>query len=138
MKNDADLNLAKKKASKEVREKLDKLYQQMQGAKNDFIWAMLFKNYQKAKSLLESNLIDVNARLSKYKETILMRVADIGYKDEIELLLKQPKIDVNIRDISGITALMSASARGYDEIIKMLVNHGADVNNRDIRHSFLH
>jgi len=135
MKNNADLELAKKSASYEIQKKIDDFYDHVQKVKSDFMTAITANNIQKAKSLLESNLIDVNAIISKYGETILMRVADIGCKDAVELL-NQSKIDVNVRDISGITALMCASARGYDEIVKMLINHGADVNNRDIQQQF--
>jgi len=136
LKNDADLNLAKKSASYEIQKKIDDFYDHVQKVKSDFITAIIANNIQKAKSLLESNLIDINAKLSNHEETILMRVANIGCKDAIELLLNQPKIDVNIRDVSGITALMCASAKGYYDVVKMLINHGADVNNRDIQQQF--
>jgi len=135
LKNDADLKLAKKSASYEIQKKIDAFYDRVQEKKSKFIKAITANNIQEAKSLLESNLIDVNAILSKDEETILMLAADIGCKDAVELL-NQSKIDVNIRDVTGITALMCASARGYDEVVKMLVNHGADVNNRDIQQQF--
>lgn len=36
-------------------------------------------------------------------------------------------VDVNARDIFGYTALMLASINGHFEIVKYLVEHGADV-----------
>jgi cytohesin len=38
---------------------------------------------------------------------------------------------VNSTDKSGKTALMAAAAIGDAEVVKMLLNYGADVNHRD-------
>jgi ankyrin repeat protein len=43
-------------------------------------------------------------------------------------LLENPSIDVNWRDDSGMTALMTATFHGYTEIVRLLLAAGANVN----------
>lgn len=49
----------------------------------------------------------------------------------LELLLKNKNIQIDIRNNAGKTPLQIASARGDIECIKMLLQHGADINNKD-------
>jgi len=100
------LELAKKNASNDVREKLERFSQQVILAKNNFMVALLLGNYQKAKTLMENRPIDINANLTGFGDTILMRVADQGSTEEVKLLLKHHNINVNIQDGIGITALI--------------------------------
>jgi len=131
LKYGSNIELAKKNVSNDVREKLEKFSQQVKIANNNFIFAILSKNYQKVNVLMENSPIDINARLTSFGDTILMRVADQGFKEAVKILLKHPNINVNIQDGKGITALMCASARGHYEIVKMLLEHEADVNIQD-------
>jgi len=39
--------------------------------------------------------------------------------------------DVNVKDNSGMTALMWAADWGHSEIVKLLLDEGADVNAKD-------
>ena len=42
-------------------------------------------------------------------------------------LVEELGVDVNVRDHDGYSAVHNAAARGDDEMIKYLVEHGADV-----------
>jgi ankyrin repeat protein len=57
----------------------------------------------------------------------LIQAAEQGNIAKVKTLLAQ-KVDVNIKDIYGRTALMRASQNGHNEIVKILLAHGADVN----------
>ena len=41
---------------------------------------------------------------------------------------------MNLRDVKGKSALHYASELGQDDILLLLINHGADVNIHDIEH----
>jgi len=136
LKYGADIELAKKKASNKVCEKLEEFRNQIQKANKKLLVAIVSKRYQLAKDLLEKSPADANFILTQYKNTILMTMADQGCTEAVELLLQQPSINVNLQDTQGITALMVAASRGHDKIVKMLLDHGVDVNHQDIPQHF--
>ncbi|EKX37164.1 hypothetical protein GUITHDRAFT_40304, partial [Guillardia theta CCMP2712] len=48
-------------------------------------------------------------------------------------LLQQHQADVNARDkMNGETALHHACEKGYDDIIRILLDHGADLSLEDV------
>ena len=51
----------------------------------------------------------------------------------IDLLLAQPDIDVNLRDIDGRTALMPAARAGHLKVVKRLLEAGTDPNAKNRR-----
>lgn len=56
----------------------------------------------------------------------LWRIADSGEMDELAAVL--PQADVNARNEHGMTALMRASRRGHVQMVRMLLECGADSN----------
>ena len=55
------------------------------------------------------------------------RHAPDGWLPSVKFLIEEAKIDVNLRDENGYTALHHAAARGDNELILYLVSRGADV-----------
>ncbi len=50
-----------------------------------------------------------------------------GWLPAVRYLVEELKVDVNVRDHDGYSALHNAAARGHNEMILYLVEHGADV-----------
>ncbi|XP_063046581.1 BCL-6 corepressor-like protein 1 [Engraulis encrasicolus] len=61
-------------------------------------------------------------------ETLLQRAARLGYQDVVMYCLEKDAQEVNRRDNAGYTALHEACARGWTQIVQLLLEHGADVN----------
>ena len=94
------------------------------------------RGFSKIVKMLLEHGADVNA-LSNFGKTALMLTTDPirGNDDDraktVKILLDY-KADVNIQNNeNGSTALMIASRFGYSTIVKMLLEHGADVNEKD-------
>jgi ankyrin repeat protein len=66
----------------------------------------------------------VNARDNK-GETALIRAAENNYVDKIEVLVKAPRIDLELRDNEGRTALMKARAAHLEGCVQALISAGA-------------
>lgn len=76
----------------------------------------------------ESYKKEVESRGVVYSRDSFQTEVIAGNKETVELFIKAG-INVNDRDpVSGMTALMFAIAKGPDEIIKLLLDNGADVN----------
>jgi len=78
--------------------------------------------------LSDGRLQDVNARCNGGDATVLMRACSSGYSEIVRLLLAHPKIDVNIKESRGYTALVHAvmihfggTERGHIECVSMLL-----------------
>jgi ankyrin repeat protein len=50
-----------------------------------------------------------------------------GWMPAAKYFVEELHVDINVRDADGFTALHHAAARGDNEVIKYLVQHGADV-----------
>ncbi|XP_041431202.1 BCL-6 corepressor-like protein 1 isoform X2 [Xenopus laevis] len=61
-------------------------------------------------------------------ETLLQRAARLGYKDVVLYCLQRDLGDINHRDNAGYTALHEACARGWTDILQILLDNGANVN----------
>ncbi len=75
--------------------------------------------------------IDVNGKTFHSEETALISACASGRDKIIILILEQGNVDLEARDRNGRTALMRASAQGYDREVKFLVKAGADLEAKD-------
>ncbi|HEY8555376.1 MAG TPA: ankyrin repeat domain-containing protein [Burkholderiales bacterium] len=73
---------------------------------------------------------DPNVR-DVYGWTALMRAADAGRAASVRALLGVPRTEVDARDESGHSALHHAAAQGYEDIVQLLIDAGADPAARD-------
>ena len=82
-----------------------------------------------AESLIleHKDTIDVNYADNCYGDTALMHASKVGYTECVELLLKQPNINVNHASNEGWTGLMYASLCDYTytqyQCVELLLNH---------------
>ena len=76
--------------------------------------------------------VDVNTKGDKWIEhgqTGLMWAVENHYNSVVELLLKTPNIDVNLKEDGGWSALHRAVSRRNNEALKLLLNvQNIDVN----------
>jgi hypothetical protein len=94
---------------------------------------------QLIEDILAYSSVDVNLQteigrtaLTEIGRTALTEAVGNGNEKVVELLLKQPGIDVNVQTEWGRTALMFAAKQGKEKLVEMLLNHpGIDVNLRD-------
>ena len=70
---------------------------------------------------------DVNAT-DKYGWTSLMLAARKGHREIVQALLNRSGINIDAKNLKGLTALIFAILYGKDDVAKVLVDHGADVN----------
>jgi len=86
------------------------------------------KGYADIVQWLIDNGVDINdSHSSRFFETPLMRAAKIGHSEMARLLIRKGAA-VDISDSTGWTALMSSLDSGNIEMMKLLLDHEADVN----------
>lgn len=61
-------------------------------------------------------------------DTLLTVAAYYGQPKVVEVILKQPKVEVDAKNKMGLTALTAAAFRGYPDVGELLVKSGANVN----------
>mmetsp|Transcript_16232 Transcript_16232/g.35080 ORF Transcript_16232/g.35080 Transcript_16232/m.35080 type:complete len:935 (-) Transcript_16232:2103-4907(-) len=61
----------------------------------------------------------------------LIGAASDGDKKLVQKLLKEEKMDVNVRDWDELTPLIPAASAGHFDVVKLLLKEGADVNAKD-------
>ena len=72
----------------------------------------------------------VNIADSKYNKTALHYAALYGKESIVNALLEAKGIDVNAKDDRGCIPLHSVAQKGYTNIAKALIEHGADINTK--------
>jgi uncharacterized protein len=94
----------------------------------DFFKAVKDKDAAKVKDYLAKDPTLVKATTSDFlKETALAIAAFDGYKDIVELLLKN-NADPNVYDDMGVAPIHGAARTNRHEIIEMLLNNKANIN----------
>ena len=64
-------------------------------------------------------------------QTPLMFAAKKGHLTTVQALLSVPQIDINAKKLDGVTALIVATNHRKDDVVKALIDHGANVNITD-------
>lgn len=93
-----------------------------------FIWAA-YQGYEDVVQVMLDFGIGSNQR-TKDGRTALMWAVKAGRIDTVQCFLDSDKADLTAKDGSGFTALMHAVYNGHNEIVKNLMNAGADPNFR--------
>jgi tetratricopeptide (TPR) repeat protein len=62
---------------------------------------------------------------------VLQRVAYEGDEGMVRLFLGLPNINVDLKDENGRTPLFMAAERGYERVVKLLIDKGAKINAQD-------
>jgi ankyrin repeat protein len=86
-------------------------------------------NYDIVKVLIDKGA-NVNVGDNNYR-TPLMVAAKKDHLKTVQALLGAPSIDINATDDDGATALYLAALNGNDDVVKALINQGANVNVAD-------
>ncbi len=64
-------------------------------------------------------------------DTLLILATYYGHKDAVELLLNHKETKIDVSNKMGFTALGGALFRNHDDIAILLLDHGANVNNKN-------
>jgi ankyrin repeat protein len=85
---------------------------------------------------LLSNGADPNLKYTPQEETILTMFLKRSIQDErythiLNLIVDNPQTDVNLANRDGITPLMLATQKGHTDIIRKLLDKGANINEKD-------
>lgn len=83
---------------------------------------------QLIEAMLEGNEVDINTRDAQGK-SLLMWAIYMEQKEAAYMLI-QGGADVHV-NVAGVTALTMAASRGYQDIVQLLLDVGADVNSKD-------
>lgn len=83
-------------------------------------------------------LVDANAEIDAVtisRQTLLWFATLHGSPEAVRYLLDELKIDPNAAREDGVTPLMVASSQGFETIVDLLINAGADVNAMDLQNT---
>lgn len=87
---------------------------------------------QEGRLEIVNELLNRNADIEIYDlqgATVLHHMAQIGRADIMDMLLKKTnKVDIITNKVEKVTPLYMASLNGHLELVKMLLDHGADIN----------
>ena len=71
--------------------------------------------------------ISINAFSISREEEKFLNAAENGDIEEIKYLLENKNLNVNTKDEYNNTALIFSSAFGYNEIVELLIENGANI-----------
>lgn len=78
------------------------------------------------KVLINDKRVDVNAFCDEFHQTSFYYACENNYFDIVELLLKDERVDINIPNNEGKTPFLIACEKGFDKIVKILINKNQD------------
>lgn len=81
--------------------------------------------------LVEIGLIDINAKDKTYGQTALLRASKKGHTTIAETLLATGRVNVNLAEKNGHTPLLHAARSGSTDIVRLLVESGANIDTND-------
>ncbi|XP_055304811.1 26S proteasome non-ATPase regulatory subunit 10-like [Sitodiplosis mosellana] len=70
-------------------------------------------------------------RLEDFPSIEKIKKERLGHEETVKILIGQFAPNVNFKDEKGRTPLHVAAWRGRDEMVKILIDHGANVNFKD-------
>lgn len=91
---------------------------------------VLLKKHGAHQSKRNKRRIPSNIKIKSGQWPLLITAAWRGQNDVVESLLKK-KINPNITDKNGNTALIRATERGHTKTVKLLLNHSALINKKN-------
>ena len=94
------------------------------------LYQAIQRNHLSAGKMLLEAGADPNISTDEQR-TALSWAAAAGSEESIELLLKQPSIELNTADKSGQTPLLRAADAGHTKCIRMLLGKGANLTHAD-------
>lgn len=87
------------------------------------------------KLLLACKKEDVNLRTTETPGgdgwSALSKAVAYVFGDIVEMLLDHPRIQIHNREAFGTTPLMTAAKGDHEEVVRILLARGANVNSRD-------
>ena len=96
------------------------------GSYEDFFIALQNDQVKVVSSLLsrgfDPNTVNLKA------EPALLNALNVGALSSAEVLIRHPKINVNVRNAHGETPLMLACLKGHVSLAKLLISRQADIN----------
>ncbi len=114
-----------------IKEKIAKILGNYRPA-NSLINAVRKGHPNVVKTLLKIKDYDVNG-INKFGDSALIAAGVIGNFEIVAMLLDDPRTNINIQDLGGMTSLMWAAKKGHKKIVNLLKQHGANLRIRDIQ-----
>lgn len=97
------------------------------------MWAVTNENTEIVKHLLTRKDIDVNLKRPNHCQFGALHYCVLdGQIDIARLLLSDARVEINAVDASRQTALILAARHGYDDMVSLLLEKGADTDARDM------
>lgn len=97
-------------------------------------WTPLLVGAAKGRAAAITTLLDAGAdpgEADAYGWTPLMRAVSAGHVAAVDALLASDRVSLEAREESGATALHIAAGRGYTEIVRRLLDAGAEATAAD-------
>ncbi|KAI7873172.1 ankyrin repeat-containing domain protein [Mucor mucedo] len=92
---------------------------------NLLCWACQCKSIEAVKKILQQGDIDINQRLGPHQITALHVAAAVDFSFGIDYLTQHPNLDLNLKDVYGLTAVHYAARHSKTDSMATLLEAGA-------------